>query len=100
MDDISNCCNVTSCNYFVNFLALADTRNILDVCLWRRWRSLRNYGRVGPGGSPGTFLSTLTLCVPLTGTYVNWALRVSNPRPPRCKRGALATELSARTVLQ
>src|SRR5438876_11451798 len=24
-----------------------------------------------------------------------WALRVSNPRPPRCKRGALATELSA-----
>src|SRR5437870_4048715 len=25
----------------------------------------------------------------------NWALRVSNPRPPRCKRGALATELSA-----
>src|SRR6516225_4267736 len=26
----------------------------------------------------------------------DWALRVSNPRPPRCKRGALATELSAR----
>src|SRR6266849_1558448 len=25
----------------------------------------------------------------------HWALRVSNPRPPRCKRGALATELSA-----
>src|SRR4051794_33361742 len=28
--------------------------------------------------------------------YVDWALRVSNPRPPRCKRGALAAELSAR----
>src|SRR5262249_44011218 len=27
--------------------------------------------------------------------YIDWALRVSNPRPPRCKRGALATELSA-----
>src|SRR6266851_6213724 len=27
-----------------------------------------------------------------------WALRVSNPRPPRCKRGALATELSARSI--
>src|SRR5258708_1020076 len=30
----------------------------------------------------------------LLGSY-DWALRVSNPRPPRCKRGALATELSA-----
>src|SRR5437588_10806340 len=29
------------------------------------------------------------------GRISEWALRVSNPRPPRCKRGALATELSA-----
>jgi|GEM_PF-1109434 hypothetical protein len=25
-----------------------------------------------------------------------WAVRGSNPRPPRCKRGALPTELTAR----
>src|SRR5262245_33268027 len=31
--------------------------------------------------------------------YKKWALRVSNPRPPGCKPGALATELSAPTFL-
>src|SRR5207247_2192609 len=37
---------------------------------------------------------------PLGEMNAVWALRVSNPRPPRCKRGALATELSARCTRQ